>query len=230
MTEYKIDNFDLFAEIYYLTEEEKGREYPVFDGYNGQFYYNQMDWDAIQKFTDIPASPLGERINVKIRTQSPYFHTGQFWIGREFKIREGQRIVGIGNVLEILKPDFQHWTYLSFFDSVSCNNLKYDKMSVRRFISYLTKELKFVKELQKIDTKINLSNEQQMVEFNCKATAEANDSRWLLKKIYLFWINELLRNVEQAHSKVIIEGNRYVFEFAVLQNDNIITGKINIKR
>ena len=49
---FKLENPQIEAELYYLTEEEGGRKTPVGNGYRGQFYYNGKDWDAPQQFMD----------------------------------------------------------------------------------------------------------------------------------------------------------------------------------
>lgn len=98
---------ELRALIYYLTTEEGGRMSPVRTGYRGQFYYNDKDWDAQQIFIDKEWCILGEYVDCYIQTLSPQYHAGNFYIGKEFQIREGAKIVGYGTITEILREEFK---------------------------------------------------------------------------------------------------------------------------
>lgn len=98
---------ELEVEIYYLTTEEGGRKTPVRNGYRGQFYYDDCDWDAKQEFINIEECAPGQSVRAYLKTLSPEYHHGKFFEGKEFEIREGARVVGKGKVLKVLCSDFQ---------------------------------------------------------------------------------------------------------------------------
>ena len=118
---YKLSKPELQAEIYYLLEQEGGRKTAVASSYRGQFHYNGKDFDAIQQFIDKPGCQLGDTVKVFLQTASPEFHAGQFYVGKEFEIREGSKIVGKGVITKILRPDFNYWDAKSFVEKLSIN-------------------------------------------------------------------------------------------------------------
>ncbi|MGM5630594.1 hypothetical protein O2K51_06780 [Apibacter raozihei] len=98
---------DLEAEIYYFKEEEGGRKTAIANGYRGQFFYNDKDWDAPQNFINKETCQPGESIKVFLTTLNPVFHFGNFFMGKTFLIREGNRTVGKGKITRILNPEFE---------------------------------------------------------------------------------------------------------------------------
>ena len=123
---FKLPKPELQADIYYLTEEEGGRKSPVASSYRGQFHYNGKDFDAMQQFTDKPWCELGDTVHVLMQTASPDFHAGQLYVGKDFEIREGSKIVGKGTITKILRPDFNYWDTQSFLKNLSTSVKPYD--------------------------------------------------------------------------------------------------------
>lgn len=111
-------NPELEAEIYYLTQNEGGRNTPVRNGYRGQFYYNGQDWDAHQQFIETEWCNPGETVRVSMQMASPAYHVGKIKEGMEFEIREGLTTVGNGRVTQILREDFRYWDPESFIKSL----------------------------------------------------------------------------------------------------------------
>lgn len=97
---------EIRATIYYLTENEGGRKTSVSNGYRGQFYYDGRDWDACQTFIEQNSCLLGETVDCYLTMASPQYHLGKFYVGKEFEIREGAKIVGKGVITEILNKEF----------------------------------------------------------------------------------------------------------------------------
>lgn len=123
---YKLPKPELQADIYYLTEQEGGRKTSVASSYRGQFHYNGKDFDAMQQFIDKSWCQLGDIVQVFLQTASPEFHTGQFYVGKQFEIREGSKIVGKGTITKILRPDFNYWDTKSFLEKLSTSIKPYD--------------------------------------------------------------------------------------------------------
>ncbi len=117
----KLSNPELEAEIYYLTAQEGGRQTGVATNYRGQFFYDNHNWDAEQKFLGKEYCELGQNIKVLLRTASPDFHCGKFFVGKKFEIREGARIVGKGTITKILRDDFNYWDGETFIKSLHEN-------------------------------------------------------------------------------------------------------------
>lgn len=97
---------ELRATIYYLPEKEGGRKTWIGNGYRGQFFYDGKDWDACQNFINKDKCLPGENVDCYLITLSPQYHIGKFYLGKEFEIREGSKVVGRGIITEILRQDF----------------------------------------------------------------------------------------------------------------------------
>lgn len=93
---------DIEVELTFLTAEEGGRKTPAFSGYRPQFYYDGNDWDAEHNYPDIEAVYPGQTVTAQLIFAAPHYHVGKLYSGKEFLIREGQKIVGKGIVTKIL--------------------------------------------------------------------------------------------------------------------------------
>lgn len=93
---------DIVADISYLKTEDGGKKIPVKTGYRPQFYYNNNDWDAVQEYFEVEWVHPGERAKARVSFLSPDEHLGKLNMGDHFLLREGQRIVAYGHVIEIL--------------------------------------------------------------------------------------------------------------------------------
>ena len=112
-------NPDLIIKVKVLTENEGGRKTSFFNGYRGQFYYNNSDWDATYEIIDKLEAKPGEEVELQLITASREIHFGKFEIGKEVKIREGSRIVAIGNVTQVLNQRFEKWDLEKFQSSIT---------------------------------------------------------------------------------------------------------------
>ena len=93
---------DFEAEVTFLATEAGGRHEPAFSGYRPQFFYDGHDWDAIQLYPDVEQVNPGDTVRVYFAFLSPAAHIGKLVPGKMFLLREGQKIVGYGNVTRIL--------------------------------------------------------------------------------------------------------------------------------
>jgi translation elongation factor EF-Tu-like GTPase len=93
---------DVEVEITFLTTEEGGRKGPAFSNYRPQFYYDGHDWDAVHTYPSVEAVYPGQTVIAHLCFLSPQYHVGKLYPGKEFLLREGQRIVGHGKVTKIL--------------------------------------------------------------------------------------------------------------------------------
>src|SRR4029077_13536379 len=93
---------DIEAESTFLKTEEGGRKSPAFSGYRPQFYYDGHDWDVVQEYVGVAEVYLGQTVTVQLAFLSPQCHVGKLFPGKEFLVREGQRVVGRGKVTKIL--------------------------------------------------------------------------------------------------------------------------------
>ncbi|MFT5702670.1 MAG: translation elongation factor EF-Tu-like GTPase [Rickettsiales bacterium] len=94
---------DIEAEIYFLTSKEGGRSSPACDGYRPQFYYNNHDWDARHLYPDVEKVNPGDTVRTYLGFMSPQEHFGKVYVGMEFLVREGSRIVGKGKITKVLE-------------------------------------------------------------------------------------------------------------------------------
>ena len=93
---------DIEAEITFVPTEQGGRKTPAFSGYRPQFYYDGMDWDAIQEYPDVEQVLPGQTVRTLLTFSRPQVHFGRVVEGMEFLVREGQRTVAHGRVTKIL--------------------------------------------------------------------------------------------------------------------------------
>ena len=93
---------DIKVEIEFLTEYSGGRNKSCFNGYRPQFFYQGQDWDAVHQYIGKEEVKPGEKTEAYLTFLSPDQHYGKVYIGMPFLIREGNRAVGFGSVLEII--------------------------------------------------------------------------------------------------------------------------------
>ncbi len=93
---------DIEAEITFLTSEEGGRKTPAYSGYRPQFYYDGHDWDAVQEYIGVFEVCPGQTVMAQLSFMSPQCHVGKLYPGKEFLVREGQKVVARGKVTKIL--------------------------------------------------------------------------------------------------------------------------------
>jgi len=105
---------DLIIKVKVLTEEDGGRKTPFFNGYRGQFHYNDSDWDASYDIVNKSEAKPGEDVELQLETAGKEIHFGKFEIGKEIKIREGSRIIAKGKVIKILNSNFENWNLEKF--------------------------------------------------------------------------------------------------------------------
>jgi len=119
----KMKRPDLEIKMKVLSEVEGGRKTPFFDGYRGQFYYDNSDWDANYTILDKQMAVPGEEVNLKVKTRSQEIHYGKFEIGKAIKIREGNRTIAKGEVTKVLNQKFEQWN-LRKFQETTAKSLK----------------------------------------------------------------------------------------------------------
>lgn len=102
LDEYCENSFDIEAELTFIPPDEGGRSMPAKSGYRPQFFYDGHDWDAQHDYGDVEEVAPGETVQAKLTFLSPQRHVGKLFPGKEFLLREGQRVVGHGTVTRIL--------------------------------------------------------------------------------------------------------------------------------
>ena len=93
---------DIEAKITFLTTEEGGRKTPAYSGYRPQFYYDGHDWDAIQNYVGVSEVYPGQTVTAQLSFLTPECQIGKLYPGKDFLVREGQRIVAHGKITKIL--------------------------------------------------------------------------------------------------------------------------------
>lgn len=94
---------DIEAEITFLTTEEGGKKQPVFSGYRPQFFVEGQDFVVVHEFFDVvePVYP-GQTAMAYLSFTYPEYLIKVLHVGKEFLIREGQKVVARGKVTKIL--------------------------------------------------------------------------------------------------------------------------------
>ena len=230
----KLLNPEFEAKIYYLTENEGGRKYPVHSGYRGQFHYNGRDWDAPQEFIDKEICNLGESVKVKMQTLSPDYHIGKLSIGQEFEIREGAKTIGRGKITNLIRQDFKYWDTQKFLKSQLIDLKPYSGDNMTGFImdfDYYLSALENIKSVKILKTgKLDC-----MIKIQVKLDNKYNTPRFVTDRIidcwksYLALENQLFKvniDTKMIADKHVV--NRFVLTF-VTWSSIFLTGQILIE-
>jgi translation elongation factor EF-Tu-like GTPase len=95
--------YDIEAQITFMRTQEGGRRGSARSGYRPQFYYDGLDWDAVQDYGSVEWAFPGQTVTAYLSFLSPECHLGKLYPGKEFLLREGQRTVGHGIVTKLLQ-------------------------------------------------------------------------------------------------------------------------------
>jgi len=100
---------DFVAKVTYLTTEEGGRK-----GYAASGYRPHVKFDGRkemtsgeQLFIDKDKVFPGDSATAEIRILSPHFFENYLFVGQHFEIGEGAKVVGHGELLEIINPNLR---------------------------------------------------------------------------------------------------------------------------
>lgn len=105
----------IIVELSLLSTDHGGRKSPVSSGYRPQFYYDGQDWDASHEYSIESLHP-GQSTNANLTFFEPKNHIGRLYPSQAFLIREGNRVVGYGRVLEVCDVSLlRHNRYLYVF-------------------------------------------------------------------------------------------------------------------
>ncbi|MDP4284348.1 MAG: hypothetical protein Q8891_07995 [Bacteroidota bacterium] len=107
--EQEFSKVDFIAELKYLTTEQGGRKTPAYSGYRPQvkFGFTEMQTSGQQTFIDKEIVYPGETVNAKIKILSPDFFAGNLTEGMKFEFREGSKIIGIGQITDIINDKLE---------------------------------------------------------------------------------------------------------------------------
>jgi len=100
---------DFVAKLTYLTTEEGGRNGYAASGYRPlvKFDGRKEMTSGEQLFVDKDKVFPGETVTAEIRILSPNFFEKYLFVGQHFEISEGSKVVGHGEVLEIINPNLR---------------------------------------------------------------------------------------------------------------------------
>ena len=95
---------DFIAELTYFTIEQSGRKSPATSGYRPQikFDFTEKQTSGQQTFIDKEIVYPGDKVLAKIKVLSPHFFSDSLEEGMKFEFREGARIIGIGELKNII--------------------------------------------------------------------------------------------------------------------------------
>lgn len=212
---------ELEAEIYYLSADEGGRFGFVTSNYRGQFYYDGIDYDAVQKLLGKEICNPGESSKVQFQTISPLYHMGKFYIGKEFEIREGTRTVGKGKITKVLKKEFEYWDVNSIPGKLGESGKPFDWKQLSAFKRSIKKDLIRTGIIGSVDFK-DLEKSHLLV--TCILKNKENFQWTVGDKIYAAW-----RDCNAAGEKLTKFRLRdFSLSFAIV-GDHLLTGEIKIK-
>ena len=94
---------DFVGEITLISTKAGGRSTPAHSGYRPQHaIHENYQTSGEHEYLDVEELYPGESSRVKIRLMTPHVYPHCIWVGREINVQEGQRIVGIVTVTEII--------------------------------------------------------------------------------------------------------------------------------
>lgn len=98
---------DFVAVLKYCTTNEGGRQTPAHSGYRPQvkFDFEEMQTSGQQVFVGKGTVSPGDTVKAEITMTSPMLFKGRLSPGMIFEFREGARIIGTGEIVEILNPE-----------------------------------------------------------------------------------------------------------------------------
>ncbi len=102
---FKLAAPEIETTIYYLTAAEGGRSSFVYSGYRGTFFYDDQYNSTFQEFIGQVKCEPGETVRALISFVAPEAQNGRLYEGMKFKVTEGRKIVGLGEILRIMKQD-----------------------------------------------------------------------------------------------------------------------------
>jgi len=97
---------DFVASLTYYTIEG-GRSTPAKSGYRAKvkFDFEEMETSGQQVFIDKEIVYPGETVKAEITMASPTIFKFRLFVGMAFQFREGARIIGTGQIIEILNRE-----------------------------------------------------------------------------------------------------------------------------
>jgi len=102
---FSLNSPEIEAKVRYLTEIEGGRSGVVYSGYRGTFVYKGQYNSAAQEFIGQVKCEPGETVTTYISFAAPQAQFGRLYIGLEFAIAEGYKVVGTGCITKIIRSD-----------------------------------------------------------------------------------------------------------------------------
>jgi hypothetical protein len=103
---YQVDKgeADFIATVTFLLTEQGGRQTPAFSGYRPQvkFEFSEMQTSGQQTFIDRRIVYPGDTVEAEIRIIAVGHFAGQLNEKMKFELREGSRIIGIGQIKHIV--------------------------------------------------------------------------------------------------------------------------------
>lgn len=100
---------DFVAELYYYTTEQGGRRTPVWTGYRPQlkFPFSDMQTSGHQRFLNKDEVHPGDTVIAEITVISHEYLKRKLHPGLAFDFREASRIIGTGEVLQVINPELE---------------------------------------------------------------------------------------------------------------------------
>lgn len=107
--EQEFKKTDFIAQLKYRTTEQGGRQTPAKSGYRPQikFDFIEMQTSGQQTFIDKKTVFPGDTVNAKIKILSPDYFSGCLTEGMEFEFREGETVIGTGEIKYIVNDKLE---------------------------------------------------------------------------------------------------------------------------
>ncbi|WP_186775756.1 hypothetical protein [Rubripirellula tenax] len=90
-----------------MPESHGGRRSSVASGYRPQLYLLGDDWDAVHDYGSIEKLVPGQPTIAELTFPNPKNHIDRLFSGLPFLLREGNRTIGYGRILQVLDTELE---------------------------------------------------------------------------------------------------------------------------
>lgn len=218
---------EFVAEVYYLSENEKGWHQPIFNDAVCQlrFFDRAIDWSIINHFGNKEYVSPGETSKTYITFDiGRKFQQGRLYPSKTFLLRVGKRIIGKGEIISILREDYKYWSLEEELGRIIINK---EPISPVSNLKKVENDLaKWFKKSDKVKSNIStkISN-KGVVEIECRLKNEENTLS--MHEFLDFWNSKHFDG--DVKRKFNFFQEKTEFEF-IIRNKGTIAGKIIISK
>ena len=108
--EMKFPDFDIAADIKFLSTSEGGRKTPALSSYrpNHDFGLESGLVDAVHEYIGIDRAEPGGSVYAHLVFLSPNLLKGKLSLGQTFRVQEGAKLIALGTISKIFSDELRN--------------------------------------------------------------------------------------------------------------------------